>query len=462
MIFGKNCGSIVTTLLCLGSLAPCRAVSLEAQTAKSPAPAQTERLVAEEGVPLRVIVTDKVRFRKDQPVYGRTVEPVFSFDREVLPAGSEVLGRITGFRSAPRWMRITAMLGGNFTPLREPELAFDSLVLADGKTIPIQTVVSVGSNTVVRFNSGIAEEKKGKVASATEAARQQIEARKRAVIDAIKAPGKMDRVKVAMWSVAPWHPQYLPAASRFNELGSEPPADAVVAARLISSLDSRTTQHGAPVEAVLTRPLLSADNHVIFPEGSRLIGMVVQAQPARHWHRNGKLSFMFTRMEPPSSLSGVSNQETSQEIEGRLDGVEVDSKEGAVQIDEEGGTAGASSKKRFIAPAIKMVLAMNGAEGREPVRVHHVPTGAYKNNYGGRLISGGIGFGLLGTAMGRFLAPVGPVLGFYGAGRSVYSNVVARGQEVSFPPDTPIEIRFSARTAAEETTAPQENDLIEH
>jgi hypothetical protein len=34
-------------------------------------------------------------------------------------------------------------------------------------------------------------------------------------------------------------------------------------------------------------------------------------------------------------------------------------------------------------------------------------------------------------------------------GRSVYSNVVARGQEVSFPVDTPIEIRFGSRVAAE-------------
>jgi hypothetical protein len=115
-----------------------------------------------------------------------------------------------------------------------------------------------------------------------------------------------------------------------------------------------------------------------------------------------------------------------------------------VQIDEEGGAAAASSKKRFIAPAISMVLAMNGAEGREPVRVHHIPTGAYHNNYAGHLLSGAVGFGLLGGAMGRFIGPVGSALGFYGAGRSIYSNVVARGQEVTFPMNTPIEIRFGS------------------
>jgi hypothetical protein len=248
----------------------------------------------------------------------------------------------------------------------------------------------------------------------------------------------MDRVKDEVWSFAPWHPQYIHSASRFNaklrapidfgdvsipatelaELGTEPAADSIVAARLIPTLDSRTTSHGAAVEAVLTRPLFSANNHLIFPEGSRLAGNVVQAQAARHWHRSGKLAFMFTRLELPEGLAHRVEAPAAQQLEGRLDGVEVNAKEGAVELDEEGGTAGASSKKRFIMPAITMVLAMNGSEGPEPVRVHHIPTGATRNNFGPRLISGGIGFGLIGTAMGRLIGPAGPFLGFYGAGRS--------------------------------------------
>ncbi len=454
------------TALC--AVAVFSAVSLAAQTATTPTPAEIERLAVPEGAPLRVILTEKLRFKMNQPVHARIVDPVYAFDREVLPAGTEVSGRITGFQSAPRWARITSMLGGNFTPLRDPRLTFDTLTLKDGRSISIQTSTSPGTDTVVRFKAGATEQKKGKVATATEIARQQIESRKRAVIDAVKGPGKMDRVKQALWSFLPWHPHYLPATSRFNakllspidfgevsvpssdlaEVGSEPPPDAIIAARLIPSLDSRTVGHGAEVEAVLTRPLFSADNHLLFPEGSRLSGNVTQAEPARRWHRNGKLAFMLTRMEPPRSLAAQLKTPAAQEVEGRLDGVEVNAKDGAVQIDEEGGAAAASSNKRFVVPAIMMVLAMNGSEGPEPVRVHHIPTGAYRNNYGPRLISGGIGFGLIGLAMGRLLGPIGPVLGFYGAGRSVYSNIVARGQEVSFPADTPIEIRLSSPSAA--------------
>ena len=141
---GKN--SMTRKLLCLGTLAACGAVSLEAQTSTPSVVSQTEPLVVQGGVPLRLILTDKLRFKLNQPVHARIVEPVYAFDREVLPSGTEVLGRITGFQDASRWIRIAALLGGNFTPLREPQLTFDTLMLNDHKSISIRTSVSVGSD----------------------------------------------------------------------------------------------------------------------------------------------------------------------------------------------------------------------------------------------------------------------------------------------------------------------------
>jgi hypothetical protein len=326
------------------------------------------KLIVPEGAPIRVVLTEKVRYRKDQLVHARTVDPVFAFDREVIPSGTEVSGRISGFKSPSRLVRIYAIAGGNFTPIREPQLVFDSLVLDNGKKVPLQTEVNAGADTVVRFNSGASEEKKGRIAVATELARQQIEAKKRQVLDTIKSPGKMDRIKEGVWSLAPWHPQYLRTGARFTaklqaplafgeaaidgakltELGWQPPADAVVAARLITSLDSRTARHGEAVEAVMTRPLLSPEGQILFPEGSRLTGTVVQTEPARRWHRNGKLAFMFTQMAPPAGIAGANDLPPQQEVEGRLDGVEVNGQSGGIQLDEEGGAAAAtSSKKRF-------------------------------------------------------------------------------------------------------------------
>jgi hypothetical protein len=83
-----------------------------------------------------------------------------------------------------------------------------------------------------------------------------------------------------------------------------------------------------------------------------------------------------------ASLLEGSTTLVAQEIEGRLDGVEVNRKDGPVQIDEEGsGAAAASSKKRFIAPAITMVLAMNGAEGPERERIHDGDLGALRTSW---------------------------------------------------------------------------------
>src|SRR5437868_940016 len=111
MIFSDNFYRIAPLCVLVGF----GTASLRAQTATSPAPAQMERLVVPDGAPLRVILTEKLRFKLSQPVHARIVEPVYGFDREVVPEGANVVGHITGFKSAPRWMRITSMLGGNFT-----------------------------------------------------------------------------------------------------------------------------------------------------------------------------------------------------------------------------------------------------------------------------------------------------------------------------------------------------------
>jgi hypothetical protein len=46
--------------------------------------------------------------------------------------------------------------------------------------------------------------------------------------------------------------------------------------------------------------------------------------------------------------------------------------------------------------------------------------------------------------LGRLSRPFGVGLGLYGAGRSIYLNIIARGQEVTFPLNTPIEVRFGS------------------
>ena len=60
---------------------------------------------------------------------------------------------------------------------------------------------------------------------------------------------------------------------------------------------------------------------------------------------------------------------------------------------------------------------------------------------------GGAGFGLVGSVIGlvAHYRPISAGFAFYGAGWSVYSHVVARGTDVVFPKNTPMEIRFGTR-----------------
>src|SRR5205823_6454733 len=130
---------------------------------------------------------------------------------------------IARLESASRWSRALAMLGGDFTPRRTAVVQFDTLMLFDGTTMPITTVVGAGrehitfsTTTAASKTSGVVE--RGKEA-ATSRAKEAIAQAKQRVHDAIatvKAPGKMQRIKDAAIAQLPYHPQYLSAATLYT------------------------------------------------------------------------------------------------------------------------------------------------------------------------------------------------------------------------------------------------------
>ena len=89
-----------------------------AQVSSAP---QTVRLTVDSGRPIPVIMTERLRFKLNEPVHARVTEPVFAFDREVIPSGAEVRGRVVGFDRPSKWVRASALMSGNFTPLRTPK-----------------------------------------------------------------------------------------------------------------------------------------------------------------------------------------------------------------------------------------------------------------------------------------------------------------------------------------------------
>jgi hypothetical protein len=178
-----NCG--VRILFLVGVVS----IFAVAGSAQDNASGLQKALTVQSGRSLRLIMTERLRFKLNQPVRAKVTEPVYAFDCEVIPSGAEVAGRIVGFRRPSRWLRAHSMMSGNFTPLREPQIEFDSLVVKDGAR-SMATDVFPGTETMVRFTDSKAPAK-GRIATAKDTAREQIEARKRAVIDAVKTPGKI-------------------------------------------------------------------------------------------------------------------------------------------------------------------------------------------------------------------------------------------------------------------------------
>ena len=113
------------------------------------------------GTSLRVTIDQKVRIAKPgQAISAKLAEPVYAFDQPVIPAGSEVTGRVTSIGSVPAKTKVLAYVNGNFSPSRKYELEFDSVVLPGGERRTIATTVSPGIAQVVHLTPGNEKEKK--------------------------------------------------------------------------------------------------------------------------------------------------------------------------------------------------------------------------------------------------------------------------------------------------------------
>src|SRR5438270_2633811 len=90
---------------------------------------QNVSLIAPAGAPLRVYLTKRISKRAGAPVQAKLVEPIYAFDREVVPAGCAVLGRVSRVEPVGKWQRVWAMMGGDFTPLKKAQVEFTALTL---------------------------------------------------------------------------------------------------------------------------------------------------------------------------------------------------------------------------------------------------------------------------------------------------------------------------------------------
>jgi hypothetical protein len=397
-----------------------------------------------------------------QPVHARIVEPVYAFDRLVVPAGSEVTGQLSKIGAISGSKRTIAALDADFTPERKVEVSFNDLALPDGRHFQLETSVTPGSGQVIRFVAAAeTKERKGVKDAAYEKTKQAKEQAKQewdSAMKQFKTPGRVHRLIRYVEAQLPVHAQYIPVGAVYfaelnapldfgtemmppqmaSSIGGPLPPGSVVHARLITPLTSAASQKGEAVEAVISQPLLDGDHHLILPQGSRLTGTVSQVQPARRMKKNGLLRIKFQELIQPDGIQ--------EKVEATLEGVQS-GKDANVKLDSEGGAEATTPKTRYLATAISLTLAA-ASFGSGDSDVDNGVAHAKANTGAGAQVAGGVnGFKLVGMVLGLAVhsRALGYTMGAYGAGMSVYSHFIARGNEVVFPKNTAMEIGIGRR-----------------
>jgi hypothetical protein len=421
---------------------------------------ETIPLIVPEGMAIQIALDDEVRIRKiGQVISGHVVEPVYAFDKLVVPVGTKVTGEITKIEGISTGERTLNALNAEFSPAHKIEVEFTEFILPDGKHLPVHTRVTPGSGQVIQFVTAKDPDKtkdaKDVAAEKAKEAKARAKREWNSAMEQVKQPGKLRKVERYAIAQLPVHPQYIDAGTVYlaelrqpldfgteplspqlaESLRSPPPDGAFVRARLVTALNSATSQKGDEVEAMLSRPLLDGER-LILPQGAILKGSVIQVQPARYMSRNGQLRFVFHDLVLPGGLD-----EKVSAVLGAVESAKSDN----LKLDSEGGAQATSPKTRYLQTGIALGLAVVSGAGDGDADVLNKSAG------------GAGGFKLVGIVVGivAHSQPLGIAMGALGAGRSVYIHFVARGRDVVFPENTAMEIGIGVRAAPSEKPAQQ-------
>jgi hypothetical protein len=446
--------------------------TLEAQNVSIP-------LAVDPGVPMRLYLTQRLSMRMGEPATAKVIEPVYVFDRMVIPAGAEVSGLVTKLDPVSKLAQTQSILGGNFTPLHTARVEFTQVRLSDGKIVPIHTEATVGLPTIYEPSKPPKPKKQSSAnkpaaspSPLRELAAQEVKRELNAQINAqlnahtyglgslVRGPNKKERLIDFLWAKSPYRPQWYRRGTRFDavltdgldfgntsipadslrELGNSATLDRAAQVRFVSSVSSATAKVGDPIEAILSQPL-SDGAKLILPEGTHLSGAVRQVRPARWLHRAGQLRFTFDELKLPATVASLPAA-PPERSEARLEVAETDPA-AAVKIDSEGNAKATESKTRMLRPLIAGVVAIKALDNDTGKATSAGGNGS--GNAGGLALGGFSGFGLLGVALSQVSSAAGSAFGMYGLAVSVYTNVVSRGHEVEFKENSAMQIRFGPR-----------------
>ncbi|MGH9523476.1 MAG: hypothetical protein ACRD3E_13195 [Terriglobales bacterium] len=424
--------------------APLQADSTAA--AETPA-AAVVHLEVPSGSVLKLALENDVRVKRvGEQVQGKLLEPVYAFNKRVIPAGSELSGRIASIENIHTKTRVLSALNADLSPYRKVSVRFDSVRMLDGRTLALDTEKSTGSIGTLEFVSA-PDRTKSRTEEAKNVATKQIADLKAQAkqewehtLHEVRDPGKVHRLERYALAELPYRPEYLDRGTAYDvrltaplefgnevvpaqeltSIGTPPPNGAVVHAMLATPLTSATAKKGETVKAVITQPV-EVDGKLYVPEGSVLVGKVLEARAARRLGHNGQLRIAFSQLRPPNGAG--------EQIEGALEAFAANHDDN-LRLDSEGGATVHPPNTRYLTTGLALALAAATSMGDREDRMQG--GGADTGPSAASGLSGFKAVGMIAGAVSKSRA-VGGALGFYGAGLSVWSHFLSRGRDVVYP-----------------------------
>lgn len=386
------------------------------------------------GTSLQVETARNYPLKVGEPIEAHLMHPIYTDGKLAVAQNTPLEGHVVALLpdTKTRWH---ARLRGDFTPYHNVEVQFDKLMLPSG-AIAIAANDAANGAPVLKLVAPGVSPKQSFVARHWAEAKANMHDR----VAFFTAPGKGDRALQVLYHQLPYHPERIAAKTAWSfelkapvdlpEMAAALPDPAPLAAgsgkaevwsvnaTLSRDLTSATAKPGDAVEALVVEPVYDKDRQLVVPEGSKLVGKVSVATPARSFGRNGKLRFTFQQVQFPEGYK--------REVEGALAGAATEKTQN-LSLDAE-GTITPRNQASAIAPLLLTMLAGRALDQDGNVTAQ---TGVASNGFGlvGRIV--GIAAGDRNLAAG---------IGFYAAGLSVYDNFLHSGRDVVFPRDTRIEI----------------------
>ncbi len=401
------------------------------------APALRPGVLIPAGVRMDLALARRITIHHPGQVFqARLSNPIFAANRLALPAGTEVTGKITAIHGEVWWQRAQSALGGDFSPQPAVAVTFTALRLPDGREAAIRTTTSPAGPPLRLVASPNGPPQRP---SLWQRATGFVSSRVHGLWRFLGQQRNWSVVKEEALQSLPYHPNVLPAgtsyeaqlrtAIRVSDPGPAPlpeatgrpqlPAGLIIHARLRRGLSSATAKWGAPVVAVVDRPVISKAGRLLIPEGSRLVGYVTHAQAARRLDRNGSLRFTFSQLKFPGGARRA--------VQARLQAAAAGQH---LRLGREGGVQATAPAA---APALALAVLLNST-------VQGDSDNAWTLNAGS-----GTHLAVWGTALAALFSSARPValaLGYVGSAKTVYAHFLARGHDVVFPAGTRLRIRL--------------------